>query len=91
MLPIDRTIGNNYPALLQDMRSLAGAGSVATSHYAMFTSYDMYMINGKTKNEDVMLPSIMVTDQFIKTIGLKWKYPPARNTDLNAGNKSCNK
>jgi len=53
----------------------------------MFKGYDNFMINGKSKGEDVMLPSLVVNDEFITTLGLQWKYPPLAHTNLTSGNK----
>ena len=48
MIPVNKSFGNNYPAFMQDINRLAGVSNTATSHYSMFTTYDGYMINGKT-------------------------------------------
>src|SRR5207253_7910221 len=48
----------NYPAFNHDIRMLAGVSDVATSRYGMFSNYDMYGIEGKTKDEMVMLQSL---------------------------------
>jgi len=87
MIPVGTSFGKNYPAFVKDIQSLAGVSSVATSHYAMFSGFDMFMINGKTKNDNVMLPSLSVSEKFISTLGLKWVYKPAPSTDLSIGNK----
>ena len=87
MVPIDNSIGKNYPDFERDIKNLAGISSVATSRYPMFKGYDNFMINGKSKGEDVMLPSLVVNDEFITTLGLQWKYPPLAHTNLTSGNK----
>ena len=87
MIPINNSINKNYPAFEHDVKNLAGISSIATSRYPMFKAYDNFMINGKSKGEDVMLPSLVVNDGFITTLGLRWKYPPLAHTDLATGNK----
>jgi putative ABC transport system permease protein len=87
MIPVGNTIGKNYPAFNHDIKSLAGISSVTTSRYGMFSSYDVYEIEGKTKDENFMLNSMAVGDNFISLLGLKWKYPPAPHTQLASGKK----
>ncbi|MDB5024716.1 MAG: hypothetical protein JWP78_2471 [Mucilaginibacter sp.] len=87
MIPVGSSFGKNYPAFNQDIRSLAGVSDAATSRYGMFTTYDGYEIEGKTKDQNVMLPSLAVDDHFISVLGLKWKFPPAPHTQLTSGRK----
>ena len=41
----------------------------------------------KHHTEDVMLPSLSVSDRFFNTLGLKWKFAPAKELDFSKGNK----
>ncbi|MCO5950381.1 ABC transporter permease [Mucilaginibacter flavidus] len=82
MIPVHNTFGTNYPAFKQDIKSLSGIESAATSHYAMFGGYDMNSFNGKTKDDNIMVSSLLADDQYIKTLGLKWKYEPAADQKL---------
>jgi len=82
MIPVHNTFGTNYSAFKQDIKSLSGVESAATSHYAMFGGYDMNSFNGKTKDDNIMVSSLLGDDQYIKTLGLKWKYPPAADEKL---------
>ncbi|MDB5130286.1 MAG: macB 19 [Mucilaginibacter sp.] len=82
MIPIANSIGENYPAFKHDVQSLGGISNVATSHYSMFKGYDMFNVNGKTKDEKVFVVSVIANSQFITTLGLKWKYAPAPGTEL---------
>lgn len=79
MIPILNSFGKNYRAFKSDVQALAGVDNVATSRYGMFKGCDMYSINGKTKEEDVMLSALTVDNNYIKTLGIKWKYPPSSN------------
>ncbi|MDB5124595.1 MAG: macB 19 [Mucilaginibacter sp.] len=87
MIPIANSLGENYPAFKHDIQSLGGISNVATSHYAMFKGIDMFYVNGKTKDENVWIVSVIANSQFITTLGLKWKYPPAPNTELASRKK----
>jgi len=82
MIPVHNTFGANYPAFKQDIQTLSGIESAATSHYAMFHGYDMISFNGKTKDDIIMVSSLTTDDQFIKTLGLQWKYAPATDQKL---------
>ncbi|MGY4536335.1 putative ABC transport system permease protein [Mucilaginibacter sp. UYNi724] len=82
MIPVGKSFGSNYPAFNKDVRSLAGIQNVATSHYTMFGGYDMYFFDGSKPGESKPLAALSVDDMFIKTLGLKWKYEPAPNTNL---------
>ncbi|MCQ6956887.1 ABC transporter permease [Mucilaginibacter sp. JC4] len=82
MIPVGNSIGKNYPALNKDVQALAGVSSVATSHYAMYGGYDMFFIEGKTKQESVALASLSVDNKFISTLGLEWKFAPTPNAQL---------
>jgi putative ABC transport system permease protein len=88
MIPVTGTMGKNYPAFKAEIQSLAGINSTATSHYGMFAGYDMYDIEGKDPNEQhTMLPSMAVGENFVKLLGLKWKFPPINSTSLNGNGK----
>jgi putative ABC transport system permease protein len=83
MIPVHNTFGSNYPAFKQDIQALSGVGSAATSHYAMFSGYDMNSFKGKTKDENIMVASLAADDQYINTLCLKWKYAPDSDQKLS--------
>jgi putative ABC transport system permease protein len=87
MIPVGNSFGNNYAAFKQDVNSLAGIASTATSHYAMFKGYDMNFINGKTKEESVALAALSVDNHYINTLNLKWKIPPVSEESTIGINK----
>jgi len=87
-VPIGNSVGKKYGALKQEIQSLGGISSVATSHYAMFGSYDMNFFDGKAKGQSVGVAFIVADKNFMSTLGLKWKYPPAPNTELVGRNKA---
>jgi putative ABC transport system permease protein len=78
MIPVGTGFGTNYTAFKREIQALAGVENVATSRYGMFQGYDMNSINGKTKNENTMISALSVDDQFVHTLGLRWKYAPAQ-------------
>jgi putative ABC transport system permease protein len=87
MIPVGTSFGKNYPAFYNDIKSLAGVSNVATSRYAMFTGYDMYEIEGKTKDQNVMLNALSIDNNFMSLVGLKWKYPPLTASRLTGDDK----
>ncbi|MBS1525091.1 MAG: ABC transporter permease, partial [Bacteroidetes bacterium] len=86
MIPIGGTF-KNYAAFNHDITTLAGVSNVATSRYGMFSYMDMYGIQGKTKDETIMLPSLAVDQNFFGLLGLKWKYPPLTHDNAGLANK----
>lgn len=82
MVPVHNTFGSNYLSFKQDIKSLGGIESAGTSHYQMFKGFDMNSFDGKTKEENIMLASLLGDDQYIKTLGLKWKYAPNNGEKL---------
>ena len=87
MIPVGNSFGKNYPAFRSNVEALAGISSVSTAHYAMFKSFDTYSIEGKTQSESTILPALTVGDNFINTLGLKWKIPPSSPVQLKGLNK----
>ena len=87
MIPVGASFGKNYASFNHDVRSLAGIADVTTSRYAMFTSYDAYEIEGKTKDQTVMLNALAVDNNFMSLVGLKWKYPPLSASHLTGDDK----
>ncbi|HEY9002598.1 MAG TPA: ABC transporter permease [Mucilaginibacter sp.] len=87
MIPIGSSFGKNYPAFYHDIKSIAGVVNVATSRYAMFTGHDMFEIEGKTKDQTVMLNALSVDNNFMSVLGLKWKYPPLSPSSLTGNDK----
>ncbi|MFA6085214.1 ABC transporter permease [Mucilaginibacter sp.] len=82
MIPVARSFGKNYPAFNKDVQGLAGISDVATSHYAMYGGYDMRFIDGKNPGENIPLSTLSVDNNYIQTLGLKWKFAPVPHTQL---------
>jgi putative ABC transport system permease protein len=88
MLPVGTGPAKNYQAFKKDIRDLAGIGEIATSHYAMYKGYDLFFAAGKTKEEkSIPIANLVADNNFIPVLGLKWKYPPAPNTEITGRNK----
>jgi putative ABC transport system permease protein len=88
MVPIGSSVGKKYPAFKHDVQSLAGVSGVATSHTAMFKGYDVSFFDGKAKGENVAIAFLIADKNFMQTLGLKWKYPPAANIELVSRTKT---
>ncbi|HVS91616.1 MAG TPA: ABC transporter permease [Mucilaginibacter sp.] len=87
MIPVGAAFDGHYAAFSREIKNLSGVSEIATSHYGMFQSYDMYSVGGKNPKEQIMLPSLTVDQNFVNVLGLKWKYPPSPNTTLEGHNK----
>ncbi len=86
MIPVGSDF-KNYPVFNHEIRTLAGVSNVSTSRYGMFSYIDRFGIPGRTKDETVSLPSLVVDKDFFQLLGLKWKYPPLAHNNLSTGNK----
>jgi putative ABC transport system permease protein len=86
MIPVGPNF-KNYAGFNHEIRALAAISTAATSRYGMFTYIDRFGIPGKTKDETVSLPSLVVDKDFFQLLGLKWKYPPLAHDNLSRGNK----
>jgi len=86
MIPVGPNF-KNYAGFNHEIRTLASVSTTATSRYGMFSYIDRFGIPGKTKDETVSLPSLVVDKDFFHLLGLKWKYPPLAHDNLSTGNK----
>ncbi|MCR8556753.1 ABC transporter permease [Mucilaginibacter sp. BJC16-A38] len=86
MIPVGPNF-KNYAGFNHEIRALAAVSTAATSRYGMFSYIDRFGIPGKTKDETVSLPSLVVDKDFFQLLGLKWKYPPLAHANLSTGNK----
>ena len=86
MIPVGPTF-QNYRGFKHEVGTLAGVSNTSTSRYGMFSYIDRFGIPGKTKDETVSLPSLVVDKDFFELTGLKWKNPPLAHDDLSTGNK----
>lgn len=82
MIPVPNSFIPNYQAFMHDVQLLSGVERTATAHYKLYNGFDMISFNGKTKNDIIMVNSLMVDSQFIRTLGLKWKYAPGAGERL---------
>jgi putative ABC transport system permease protein len=83
MIPMGNSMGKNYQAFKKEVQSLAGIASVTTAHNAMFKGFDMFFVDGKTKNESTGVVSLIADENFMTTLGLKWKFAPPANAELS--------
>lgn len=82
MIPVGSTFGKSYPAFKREVEAIPGISGVATAHSAMFTGFNMFFVEGKTKEQNFGMHSLISDQNFINLLGLKWKYAPAPNTQL---------
>ena len=68
-VPFGTGIGKNYPAFKHDVQLLAGLANAATSQHALFTGYDMFFVDGKTKGESTGVASFIADKSFY---GHRW-------------------
>jgi len=84
MVPIPGYFTTKYKPFTNELGALPGVAEVGTSNYKLFNMHDSFAIKDKTDNNLTDLPSQMVDKNFISTLGIKWKIPPAKGTDLSS-------
>jgi len=77
MIPFTQAVGKHYPAFKKANQSLAAVEQVSAAQYAMYKGYNISVIKPKTGNGFITYPHLIVDDNFITMLGLKWKYAPA--------------
>jgi len=75
-IPITKTALKNYFPLRNEIRELAGVQSVAVSNVGLFSGYNMFFVKNMTTGKDVGLINMIVDNNFVSTMGLKWKNQP---------------
>src|SRR6185437_16044386 len=77
MIPFTQAVGKHYTAFKKANQSLAAVEQVSAAQYAMYKGYNISVIKPKTGNGFITYPHLIVDDNFIPMLGLKWKYAPA--------------
>jgi len=84
MVPIPGYFTTKYQPFESELKALPAVTEVGTSNYKLFNMHDSFAIKGKNGNDLTDLPSQMVDKNFVPTLGMKWKIPPAKGTELSS-------
>jgi putative ABC transport system permease protein len=86
MIPFGPNVGRYYTTFKRDLQSLSTVGEVSVALQSLYKGYDMMGITPKNAKQMIFMPTLMVDQNFISLLKLKWKTPPA-DTSLATNRK----
>lgn len=86
VVSLDAAVGRRTGALKNSIRRQTGVQQVAAASSALFEGYSMFFTQTPRTNEDLMLSFMQVDENFLNTLELAWKIPPANMDRVFAGN-----
>jgi putative ABC transport system permease protein len=88
VLPLDASVARSYTSLKNRIRQETAVESVAAATTQLFRkNTDVLFTQTPQTKEDVEISSVQVDENFIGTLGIKWKIKPDDLAALYAGNK----
>jgi putative ABC transport system permease protein len=84
MIPFGPQLGH-YTAFKREVESLPGIRQVSTSHYPLYGGSDGLSATPPGSEKAVEVSAIMIDDQFVPMLGLRWLKPPVDNVELHDG------
>lgn len=82
-IPIGPSMATNYIPFRNAVRQQAGVSNAAFANVGLFKGYNMFFIPNKITKKDISVAQMVVDEQFVKTLGLKWKTPPMASARRN--------
>ncbi|TLV01019.1 ABC transporter permease [Dyadobacter luticola] len=82
-IPISKSLEKNYFALRNEIRDQAGVRNVTTTNSELFKGFNIWFAKNLTTQKDVGIVSMMTDNQFVNTLGLKWKTAPVAGNYKN--------
>jgi putative ABC transport system permease protein len=82
-IPLGPSMAANYIPFRNAVRQQAGVSGVTFANVGLFKGYNMFFIPNKITKKDISVAQMVVDEQFVKTLGLKWKTPPTTGTRRN--------
>ncbi len=76
-IPIGPSMAANYIPFRNAIRQQAGVSGATFANVGLFKGYNMFFVQNKITKKDIGLAQMVVDEQFVKTLGLQWKTPPA--------------
>ncbi|WP_342086955.1 ABC transporter permease [Dyadobacter sp. OTU695] len=75
-IPLGPSMAANYIPFRNAVRQQAGVSSATFANVGLFKGYNMFFLPNKTTQKDISVAQMVVDEQFVGTLGLKWKTPP---------------
>lgn len=82
-IPVGPSMAANYMPFRNALRQQAGVSGATFANVGLFKGYNMFFIPNKITKKDIGIAQMVVDDQFVSTLGLKWKTPPMAGTRRN--------
>lgn len=82
-IPIGPSMATNYIPFRNAVRQQAGVLNATFANVGLFKGYNMFFIPNKITKKDISVAQMVVDDQFVKALGLKWKISPTVTAGRN--------
>lgn len=86
MIPFGSQVGKSYTAFKKDVTSISGIEQVSVALHPMYKGHDMMGITPKNGSQMILMPTLMVDQNFISLLKLKWKTAPAASVFTTSRN-----
>jgi putative ABC transport system permease protein len=75
-IPIGPSIAANYIPFRNAVRQQTGVLNATFANVGLFKGYNLFFIPNKITKKDISVAQMVVDEQFVSTLRLKWKTPP---------------
>ncbi|MBO9613964.1 MAG: ABC transporter permease [Dyadobacter sp.] len=82
-IPIGPSMAANYIPFRNAVREQAGVANATFANVGLFKGYNMFFIPNKITKKDIAVAQMVVDEQFVSTLGLKWKTSPTAGARRN--------
>ncbi|WP_026632295.1 ABC transporter permease [Dyadobacter alkalitolerans] len=82
-IPLSATVAKSYFPLRDEIKQQVGVRNVTVTNAGLFKGFNMWFIKNFTTKMDVGLANMVTDNQFVKTLGLKWKTEPVAGVMKN--------
>ena len=86
-IPFSPRLSLHYPAFREEVSGLPGVIRTATTHYPLYTSFDMSAAEREGTNASIPLSIIEADSNFISTTGIHWAVPPTASGQWLGGDR----
>src|SRR5688572_405732 len=76
MIPFTSNAAKHYEALKKDLSSIAATRQISTALHPMYKGYDIMGTKAAGTGQIVLIPWMLVDQDFISLLGLQWKIKP---------------
>jgi putative ABC transport system permease protein len=75
-IPLGPSMAAGYKPFRDAIRQQAGVSNATFANVGLFKGYNMFFVPNKATKKEIGVAQMIVDEQFVKTLGLKWKIPP---------------